>query len=169
MGHRVLVAYGSRGGSTAELASWIADELRARQCVVRIHPAPAVTDVESYDAVVLGAAIYLGRWHRAGRDFVHRHRAGLCRRPVWLFSSGPLEKLTDANEPVPVPFARATLRGLPARGHRTFGGRLMPDSGSLATWWLARSGPPGDYRDECRVRAWAATIAQELSPAAAVS
>jgi len=164
MGHRVLVAYGSRGGATAELASWIADELRERDCVIRIHPAATVTDLQEFDAIVLGGPIYLGRWHRACRDFVRRHRSTLCARPVWLFSSGPLEVITEANEPAPVPFVRANLRGLPARGHRTFGGRLEPDAGGLANWWLARSGPAGDYRDETRARAWAASIAKDLRP-----
>lgn len=164
MGHRVLVAYGSRGGATAELASWIADELRERGCVIRIHPAAAVSDPQKFDAIVLGGPIYLGRWHRACRDFVRRHRSTLCARPVWLFSSGPLEVITEANEPTPVPFVLATLRGLPARGHRTFGGRLEPDAGGLASWWLARSGPAGDYRDESRARCWASSIATDLRP-----
>jgi menaquinone-dependent protoporphyrinogen oxidase len=165
MGHRVLVVYGSRTGATAELASWIADELLEQECDIRIHPADAVTDLQDFDAIVLGGPIYLGRWHRACRDFIRRHRSGLCIRPVWLFSSGPLEVITDLNEPAPIPFIRATLRGLPARGHRTFGGRLTPDAGGLAPWWLARSGPAGDYRNEPRARAWAASIVQELTPA----
>jgi menaquinone-dependent protoporphyrinogen oxidase len=161
MGPRVLVAYGSRGGSTAELAAWLADELRARGCVIRIHAAETVRDLDGYDAVVLGGPIYLWRWHRACRDFVRRHRAALGDRPVWLFSSGPLGTVTAANEPLPVPFVRASVRGLPARGHRTFGGRLATDAGAAA-WRLARGGVSGDFRDEARVRAWAGSIAADL-------
>jgi menaquinone-dependent protoporphyrinogen oxidase len=163
MSPRVLVAYGSRGGATAELASWLADELRARGCVLRVQAANAIRDLRGYDAVVLGGPIYLRRWHSACRDFVRLHRAALCDLPVWLFSSGPLEPVTNDNEPLPVAYVRATLRGLPARGHRTFGGRLTLDSGRMAGWWLARSGTAGDYRDEPRVRAWAAAIVDELT------
>lgn len=162
MATRVLVSYGSRNGATAELAGWIADELRERRCVVRIHAATTVSDIASYDAVVLGGPIYLGRWHRACRDFVRRHRAILVDRPVWLFSTGPLEPMTDANEPAPTAYVRAVLRGLPARGHRTFGGRLEAESGGLACCWLASGHVPGDYRDETRVRAWAAEVAAGL-------
>lgn len=166
---RVLVSYGSRNGATAELAGWIADELRERHCVVRIHAAATVGDIASYDAVVLGGPIYLGRWHRACRDFVRRHRAVLVDRPVWLFSSGPLEQVTDASEPVPTAYVKAVVRGLPARGHRTFGGRLDPDSGGLARAWLASGQIPGDYRDEPRVRDWATEIAAEVDVRVGVS
>jgi menaquinone-dependent protoporphyrinogen oxidase len=164
MSARVLVAYGSRGGATAELASWLADELRMRGCVISIHAADTVDHLRDFDAVVLGGPIYMRRWHSACRDFVRQHRAALCDLPVWLFSSGPLEPVVDANEPLPVAYVRATMRGLPARGHRTFGGRLTADSGGLAGWWLARGGGmAGDFRDEPRVREWAATIAAELA------
>jgi menaquinone-dependent protoporphyrinogen oxidase len=162
MGSRVLVAYGSRSGATAELAAWIADGLRAGRRAVRIHSAATVGDIGSYDAVVLGGPIYLGRWHRACRDFVRRHRGDLVERPVWLFSSGPLEPMTEANEPLPVADVRALMFGLPARGHRTFGGRLTVESGGLARWWLGRNRTAGDYRDEARVRAWADEIAVDL-------
>lgn len=159
MGTRVLVTYGSRNGASAELASWIADELREPDRAVRIHAATTVGDLGGYDAVVLGGPIYLGRWHRACRDFVRRHRRALVDRPLWLFSSGPLETVTDANEPAPVPYVAATLRGLPARGHRTFGGLLRADAAGLARCWLIGGRKPGDYRDEVRVRRWATQIA----------
>jgi menaquinone-dependent protoporphyrinogen oxidase len=169
MATRVLVSYGSRNGATAELAGWIADELREQHCVVRIHAAPTVADITSYEAVILGGPVYFGRWHRACRDFVRRHRAVLVDRPVWLFSSGPLEPVSDANEPPPTAYVRAVIRGLPARGHRTFGGSLDAESGGLARCWLATGQLPGDYRDETRVRTWAADIASELDATVGVS
>ena len=169
MAIRVLVSYGSRNGATAELAGWLADELRDHRCIVRIHAADSVSDIASYDAIVLGGAVYFGRWHRACRDFIRRHRGVLVARPVWLFSSGPLEPLTEATEPLPTAYVRAVLRGLPARGHRTFGGRLHPETGGLARCWLAGGHPPGDYRDEARVRAYAAAIATDLTTRAGVS
>ncbi len=36
-------------------------------------PAHSVTDVESYDAVVVGGGLYAGRWHKDARRFVRRH------------------------------------------------------------------------------------------------
>jgi menaquinone-dependent protoporphyrinogen oxidase len=160
---RVLVSYGSRNGATAELAAWIADELRHHRYDVRIHAADAVSDVSGFDAVVIGGSLYFGRWHRASRDFVRRHRTTLLDRPIWLFSSGPLEPLAETNEPGPVPYVGAVLRGLQARGHRTFGGRLYGDSGGLARAWLSSRRTAGDYRDETSVRDWASQIAVELA------
>ncbi len=54
-------------------------------------PLARVTDVESYDAVVVGGGLYAGRWHKDARRFVRRHGRVLAGRPLWFFSSGPLD------------------------------------------------------------------------------
>ena len=87
---RVLVAYGSKRGSTAEIAGWIGDTLRGQGLDTEVADAGSVRDVTDYDAVVLGGALYEGRWHKEARRFARRHAAALSGRPVWLFSSGPL-------------------------------------------------------------------------------
>jgi menaquinone-dependent protoporphyrinogen oxidase len=51
----VLVAYGTTGGGTGEIAEWVAEELRAAGLTVRLMPAAEVTDVAGYDALVLGS------------------------------------------------------------------------------------------------------------------
>jgi menaquinone-dependent protoporphyrinogen oxidase len=38
--------------------------------------------------VVLGSAVYVGRWLEAGACFVEEQADELAARPVWLFSSG---------------------------------------------------------------------------------
>src|SRR4051794_26958043 len=99
---RALVAYASKGGSTAGIASWVADALRAEGHQADLASARDVTDVRDYDAVILGAALYTRRWPRAGRAFARRHRATLQSTTVWLFSSGPLDPVTDDIAPTAV-------------------------------------------------------------------
>jgi menaquinone-dependent protoporphyrinogen oxidase len=60
----VLVAYGSKRGGTAEIAEWIGDELR--DAGLMVDPARTVRKL-IYDVVVLGGALYMGRWHRDGQ------------------------------------------------------------------------------------------------------
>ncbi|GAA4711506.1 flavodoxin domain-containing protein [Phytohabitans rumicis] len=49
----VLVSYATTGGSTAEIAEWIAEELRVAGLAVAVRPAAEVDDLAGYDAVVL--------------------------------------------------------------------------------------------------------------------
>jgi hypothetical protein len=56
---RVLVAYGSKHGSTAEIADRIGERLREAGHEVDVLPAGSVTDLDRYEAVVLGSAVYM--------------------------------------------------------------------------------------------------------------
>ena len=153
--NRVLVAYGSKAGSTAGLAEMIGAAMREDGLEVEVLPAGRVRDVSGYDAVVLGGALYANRWHRDARRFARRHAGELRDRPVWLFSSGPLDASAEESEIAPVPSAAEAAQRLGAAGHTTFGGRIGPE----ATGWIARkmlqNGRGGDFRNESRVRAWA--------------
>jgi len=161
----VLVAFGTTGGGTGEIAGWVAEELRAAGLAVRLAPAGDVVDVVEYDAVVLGSALYAYGWHGDARRFVRRFAGRFIDRPVWLFSSGPLDTSADAEPLPPVPHAAAALRGLPAREHVTFGGRMTTEAhGWLGTvaQQLAREGHAGDFRNPERVRVWARGIASSI-------
>ena len=86
---RVLVAYASRAGSTREVANRVADRIDAAGLCVDVRPASEVTDLERYDGVVLGAALYMGRLHGDARRFLRRHRKRLARMPFAIFAMGP--------------------------------------------------------------------------------
>ena len=164
-GMTVLVAYATKNGSTAELARWIGDELRDCGLAVEVRPAADLSDVGAYEAVVLGACVYMAGWHTDARHFAHRFAGQLRTRPVWLFSSGPLDTSADRDELAPVPHVATVMREVQARGHVTFGGRLSPDGhgwlGFVARR-MAAEGHGGDFRNPARVRAWARDIATRL-------
>jgi menaquinone-dependent protoporphyrinogen oxidase len=88
---RVLVTAASRHGATAEIAQAIGDALCGRGLDVTVMPVEDVSTVEPYGAVVLGSAVYAGHWLRPASAFVATHTRALASRPVWLFSSGPVE------------------------------------------------------------------------------
>lgn len=155
---RFLVAYASKMGATREIARVIGTELLAVGHRVDIMPADQVGDVYGYNTVVLGSAIYLGRWRREAVDLLKRHADVLAHKRVWLFHSGPCGDRADF--PVPPPRnVRRLARLAGAAPPTTFGGCLDP---ALARGFLARrmaSGPQaGDYRDWDRIRDWARTI-----------
>ncbi|MEV4701790.1 flavodoxin domain-containing protein [Actinoplanes sp. NPDC049316] len=164
----VLVAYGSTGGSTAEIAGWIAEELGAAGLETRLSAADAVDDVDGYEALVLGAAMYAGGWHADARKFAKQFAGRFDGRPVWLFSSGPLDHTADDTELPPNHQAEVAMQLLQARGHVTFGGRMTTE----AHGWLGfvarrmeHEGHSGDFRNPERIRAWARGIAAEITSA----
>ena len=151
---KVLVTHGSKMGGTAGLAEMLGSGLKELGHEVDVKPARGVQDVRPYDAVIVGGALYMLRWHRDARRFVRRHRAALRQRPVWLFSSGPLDDSAVAKDIKPVGFVRKAMGRIGARGHVTFGGRMLDNR---------RGMPAGDWRDPDQVRDWAKRISDELA------
>ncbi|MFF0575422.1 flavodoxin domain-containing protein [Streptosporangium saharense] len=156
---KVLVAYGSTRGSTREIAEWVGRALTGQGVEVEVRSAAEVRDVGAYDAVVLGGAVYFGRWHRHARALVRRCARQLAERPVWLFSSGPLQRID--REVTPPAGAERARRRIGARESVVFGGCLRPDARGFPAATMARTAA-GDFRDPGRVETWARDIAYEL-------
>jgi menaquinone-dependent protoporphyrinogen oxidase len=172
---KVLVAYASRHGATAGLAERIAAVLREADLAAEARPVTEVTDVESYDAFVIGSAAYMFHWLKEATRFVKRHHARLADRPVWLFSSGPLgmdqvdEQGVDVLEATrPKEFDELAALIHP-RGTQVFFGAWDPESPAIGlAERLVRhmpgydSTPAGDFRDWAAVDAWADAVARQL-------
>ncbi|GAB4585645.1 flavodoxin domain-containing protein [Nocardia sp. IFM 10818] len=160
----VLVAYGSKRGGTAEIAQWIGDSLEAAGITAEVRPAREVRSVDDYGAVILGGALYSGRWHRDARRFA-RHFAGHLRGlPVWLFGSGPLDDSADRPDGGKIfgaNSARKVAERLDARGLTFFGGRLERTARGFPASSMAKT-HSGDFRDRNRIQSWAKGIAAEL-------
>ena len=166
---RVLVVAASRHGSTAEIAAMLArgisesDAGRAAGITGVAIPAEQHPEPSPFDAVVLGSAVYAGRWLDVAREYAAAHAATLRARPVWLFSSGPIGAPVLAEDEPHDAAPLAALTG--ARGHRVFPGRLDKARLSFGERAMATAmrAPTGDFRDWDGVRAWAAEIAAELA------
>ncbi|GHF36385.1 flavodoxin domain-containing protein [Streptomyces griseosporeus] len=163
MPRNVLVAYGTTNGSTAEIAEAIAEVLRKDGLTVEALPARSVPSVAPYDAVVIGGGLYAGRWHKDARRFVRRHGKNLAERPLWFFSSGPLDASASERDIPPVPGVHKAMIRLDAKGHVTFGGCLQEGAKGWVARMILRNGKGGDFRDFGQIEAWAARIGQELT------
>lgn len=158
----VLVAFASRYGATEGIAQAIADVLREAGHEVTVVASDARPDVESFDAVIVGSAVYAGHWLAPAKDLITASADALRARPVWLFSSGPVgEPPKPAEDPVDTePMAEASG----ARDHRVFSGRLDRSVLRFSDKAIAAAlrAPEGDFRDWDDVRAWATDIAAAL-------
>lgn len=164
---RILVSTASRHGSTTEVATRIAETLRAglpTGTIVEELPAAEASDPASYDAVVLGSAVYLGRWLDDARNLTKRI-AAQPPRPVWLFSVGPIgDPPKPAEEPAEI---SDLVRATRAHGHHLFAGRLDRHRLGLGekAVVMALRVADGDFRDVGAIEAWGTQIAADLSRA----
>jgi menaquinone-dependent protoporphyrinogen oxidase len=164
-GMRILVTAASRHGSTAEIATELGKILRSDvpHAQVDVAPMSRMGSVDGYDAVVLGSAVYFGRWLDEARSQVGKHLETLRGLPVWLFSSGPVgdPSVPDTESSDAIELAAA----IGARDHVVFAGSLSREFLGVREKMAVRlvHTAEGDYRDWPAVRAWAGSIAADLT------
>ncbi|HEX6205048.1 MAG TPA: flavodoxin domain-containing protein [Solirubrobacterales bacterium] len=161
----VLVAYSSKRGSTAEIAETVAATLRREGLGVCLEPVEAVRDLDRFDAVVLGSAVYMKRWRGDAKHFLKKHRKALRQKPFWVFSSGPVgdpaKDNPEWNEP---PKLAEKVEEMGGRAHVVFGGCVPAEPKGFMERAMA-DGVPKEYRDRRdwdEIRGWAQQIASEL-------
>jgi menaquinone-dependent protoporphyrinogen oxidase len=164
----ILVAYASKRGSTAEIAETIAATLRREGLGVCLERAEDVQSLETYDAVVLGSAVYMKRWRGDARHFLKKHRKALKQRPFWVFSSGPVgDPANDNPEWAEPPKIAEKVEELGGREHVVFGGRLPVEPKNHMEKAMVETAPRNfcDRRDWSQIRDWAHQIASALATA----
>jgi menaquinone-dependent protoporphyrinogen oxidase len=161
MEKRVLVTYSSKYGSTGGVADAIAKELCSRDMSVDLALIKNAADLGSYQGVVVGSAIYMGKWMPEATDFVKKNKEILRRVPVAYFLvcmtlSDPTEKNRAEVSAYMDPILKAVPEIKPV-SIGMFAGAL--DYSKLS--WLykkilrSKGTPEGDFRDWKSIRAWA--------------
>ncbi len=83
---KVLVAYATAKGSTRGIAERLGSCIEGSGRAVDVRSAADVSQVHSYDVIVLGSAIHDGQWLVEASDAVERLRSQLEGKRVWAFS-----------------------------------------------------------------------------------
>ena len=156
----VLVAYATKRGSTREVAEAVAAVLREEGCDVDLQAAGEVRGLDGYDAVVIGAGLYVGRLHRDARKLLARRHAELARLPVAVFAMGPstLEADDVAASRAQLDAALERVPDVEPVATAIFGGVVDPDTFPFPLNRL----PASDARDWDAIRAWAREVAAAL-------
>ncbi len=163
MATSILVAYATKHGSTQEVAETVTEELQGLGLDVELTELGKVHDLDGYDSVVIGAPLYMGRWHSDARRFLKRHREELEELPVAVFALGPL-KLTEqdvAGSREQLDRALALVPELRPATVEVFGGVVDP----AKLRFPLNKMPAGDARDWDAIRAWARSLPGELGGA----
>lgn len=158
-----LVAYASKGGATAEIASWIGEALRRGGAAVEVWPADDVRSLEGFDAVVVGGPLYMGKVLKPVPAFLSRHQAALASMPVALFvSGGSLGKDDPEADQKARAAAEAVTAGVPIAVLGLFGGRVSSRNVPLIGRFLRNAMPEEDSRDRAAIEAWADALPPRL-------
>ena len=167
MDPRVLVAYATKYGATAEIAEKIGQAILQAGLQTDVLPMDSVNDLAPYKAVVLGSAVYVGQWRKEAVAFLEANEKAMSKMPVWFFSSGP----TGEGDPVQLmqgwrfPEAQQPIANrIQPRDTAFFHGVLDLTKLSLAEKLLIKGhkAPVGDFRDWDAITSWAAAIADAL-------
>jgi len=166
---KVLVAYASLCGSTAEVAEEAAHILEAHGADVRVCDVDDVTNLDDYGAVVLGTAIRMGRPVKPMRAFIRRHGHAIAQLPNAVFSVGATPK---DHSPTAIAeaarFVSPVVSVVAPMSVALFAGKLDPSTLALPWRAIVEHAEPGsrlsagDWRDWDAIDSWADDIAQQL-------
>jgi menaquinone-dependent protoporphyrinogen oxidase len=163
---KVLVAVASKHGATMEIGKAIAASLQEKGVYAAVMSPEHVSLVDGYDGVIVGSALYMGKWLGPAREFIQKNADNLRRLPVWLFASGPIIGTLNAPTDGPDTAEGRKLQELiGAREAKVFAGELKKENLGFVEKQIIKmvKSPWGDYRPWDEIRAWAGQIADEMT------
>jgi menaquinone-dependent protoporphyrinogen oxidase len=163
--NRVLVAYASKAGSSAEVAGVIGKRLGDRGAAVDVRRARNVRSLDGYGAVIVGSAIRAGQWLSEASGFVKTHREALATRKTAFFTlCMTLQQDTPKSRETVAAYLRPVREILEPDKIEFFAGKM--DYGRLALLpRLIVKGmkvPEGDFRNWDAIGAWADALCDEM-------
>ena len=163
---KILVAYATKAGSTAEVAAEIGRVMESKgDCQVDVHPVGKVKEVGGYDAAIIGSAIRAGKWLPEATKFVEKHRDALSQVPLALFTVClTLSEDTEENRRTVATYLDPMREVVQPVDVGLFAGVM--DSSKLPfilrLMMKKMKSPEGDFRDWEAIRAWAGQVHDSL-------
>ncbi len=167
MSGKLLVAYASKYGATAQIAEKIALRLTKDGVDAEARDVKEVAGVSEYKGIILGSGVYMGMWMKEAVEFLKANESSLAEMPVWFFSDGP----TGEGDPQDLMKGWRFPEDLKAIAERIkprdiifFHGVIDTDRLKFAEKLIVKAlkAPVGDFRDWQMIHAWADKIAAAM-------
>lgn len=164
MDKKVLVAYASKYGATAEIAEKIGQALKQEGLQADVLPVKKLKSLTDYQAFIIGSAVYIAMWRKEATNFLKKNANLLVGKPVWLFSTGP------AGEGDPVELLKGwkypnglkgVIESIKPSDTAVFSGNMDVKKMNFIEKWMIKNvkSPVGDFRDWEAINKWAKGIA----------
>jgi menaquinone-dependent protoporphyrinogen oxidase len=160
-GKKILVAYASQYGSTGGVAEVIGKEFCSMGVKTDVSLMRNVKNLSSYHGVVVGSAIYRGKWMPEAVGFVKGNAELLSQIPVTYFMvCMTMHQPTEENRRKALSYLDPVLQTIP----QVKPVDIAPFAGAMHynnLSWLnkqimqSKGSPEGDFRDWEAIRAWA--------------
>jgi menaquinone-dependent protoporphyrinogen oxidase len=97
MSKKVLIVYGTRYGATESTSQEIARVMREQGIDTAVVNAAKekVADISSYDMVIVGSGMQMGKWVSAAEDFLKKHKKELAEKKTAIFVSSAAQALLE--------------------------------------------------------------------------
>jgi menaquinone-dependent protoporphyrinogen oxidase len=158
---KILVTYASKYGSTGGVAEAIGKELCGEGAKVDVLLARNVKNLSSYQGVVVGSAIYRGKWMAEAVDFVKASDEILRQVPVAYFIvCMTMHQPSEENRRKAIAYLDPVLQAIP----QVKPVDIEPFAGAMhysnLSWLnkkiiISKGLPEGDFRNWEAIRAWA--------------
>ncbi len=161
IGQKILVAYTSQYGSTGGVAEAIGKELCSKGAKADVSLIRNVKNLSSYQGVVVGSAIYRGKWMSEAVNFVQANAEVMSRIPVAYFMvCMTMRQPTEENRRKALSFLDPVLQTIPQVKPvdiEPFAGVMHYNnlSGLNKIIIQSKESPEGDFRDWETIRTWA--------------
>ncbi len=167
---RVLVTYGTKFGSTAEIADRIGGRLTEAGFDTDVLQANLGIDVRKYDAVVVGSPMYGSKWLAEPALLLYTNPDIFDTTPLAVFTVGMLNvKHPGELEKVHDEFFEQIFTGphaLPEGStHAVFDGAMYRSNLKMCLRIFDRVvniSPVGDFRDWAKIESWADEVAADF-------
>lgn len=164
MAKKILIAYGTKAGSTEEVAQAVAEEMQSAGALVDVHPVEDVKDINAYDAVVVGTAVRMFKILSSTKRFLRAQKRALQKVPVAYFllcltmGEETPENIRQAKE-----YAKPMLITKEPVSLGLFGGCINHERLTDVFGKTMKAVPEQDHRDWDKIRAWARETLENLS------
>ena len=163
----VLVGYATRSGSTREVAEAVADSLRQNGVEAYLQPLRGIRSLAGYRMLVLGAPLYMFRWHKDALSFLSAHRKELATLPAAVFALGPFHDVEKEWQDIRAQLDEELAKFpwfVPVK-REVFGGRFDPAKLRFPFSLIPalKKMPASDIRNWDAIRAWAGGLPSSSS------
>jgi menaquinone-dependent protoporphyrinogen oxidase len=165
---KILIAYSSKYGSTGGVAEAIGKEICRKGAKGDMVLIKNIKNLSSYQGVVVGSAIFQGKWMHEAVNFVKTNADILHQVPVAYFMvCMTMRQPTEENRRKALSFLDPVLQTIP----QVKPVDIAPFAGAMHysnLSWLnktiiqSKGGPEGDFRDWEAIRVWAGGLGSSL-------